>query len=89
MGVEIGEKLPFSPRPPRRSPEWTARVSKRLCSPMVTYSKALLLRRLVSTLRASPSLSALPFGSCPVTFRDEYSGQTFDWRGGAASRSSC
>jgi hypothetical protein len=65
MGVEIGEKLPFSPRPPLRSPEWTARVSKRLCSPMVTYSKALLLRRLVSTLRpAASAFSTLrPWGS--------------------------
>src|ERR671916_84652 len=38
MGVEIGKKLPFSFRPPRRSPEWTARVSKRLGCSITTYT---------------------------------------------------
>lgn len=36
MGVEIGKKLPFSSTPPLRSPEWTARVSKRLVCFMAT-----------------------------------------------------
>src|SRR5215204_2225917 len=38
MGVEIGKKLPFSSRPSRRSPEWTARVSKRLGCSITTYT---------------------------------------------------
>src|SRR5215217_1793276 len=42
MGVEIGKKVPSSSRPPgRRSPEWTARVSKRLCSPIVPYTNVI------------------------------------------------
>jgi hypothetical protein len=38
MGVEIGKKTPSSSLLALRSPEWTARVSKRLCSPIVPYT---------------------------------------------------